>query len=806
MLSSKARWKIGSPDPAGARALQDRLNIRPLLAALLAARGIGAEEAEILLSAKLEFHDPMLLDGMAVAAERIERAVRDEQYIRIYGDYDADGVSSTSLMVRLMRMLGARFDYYIPHRVTEGYGLHVHAIEQAHSEGVGLLVTVDTGISAAEQVDKATELGLDVIVTDHHEPPEVLPNAVAVINPKKSACPYPFKGLAGVGVAFKLAQALLRRVPEELAEYAALGTIADLMPLTGENRCIVKLGLERMRDSPYAGFRALFRVAGISGKEVTAGQIGFSVAPRVNAVGRLDSADEAVRLLVTDKEDEAETLALRLDALNGERQSIVEQTAAEAFEQVEKFPEPSDTIVVSSSGWNPGVIGIVASKLVERYFKPSIVIAVDEETGLGKGSARAVPGFHLFEALQHCADCLEHFGGHESAAGLTVRIDRLEQFVRRLNEYAERTITPEMKLPSLAADSELSLGDITVENIEELDKLAPYGMQHTTPRFVLRGAVAGSASVLGKDRKHLKIALRGDRTGAEVNAVCFGMGGLAPFISSGARVDLLGELSVNEWKGRKSAQLIVKDLRIPHRQLFDWRGAVTSKAMNDNFLQWGIAQRNAAILVSERDGVPPLFEPWAESMPVHKFQYDGKCEPANAGAARNPTFENVTDMIVACCPFPLHSFRHILEQCASLERIYAAFGERNTGANRLCDRSSLGVMYSAVKEACPAPHNALVETVSRLTGFDIGQAGFALQVFRELQLLEEEAGEGIIRCPPSPRKRDLRESPTYRMEEEAERARRYWAGCPVETLTRRLLAPLDLLEDQEAEQITEAIL
>lgn len=805
MLASKTRWKVGAPDPDKVRVLQQRLNIRPLLAALLAARGIGPEEAEFFLSSDLEFHDPLLLDGMDTAADRIERAIRGGEYIRIYGDYDADGVSSTSLMVRLMRILGARFDYYIPHRVTEGYGLNIQSVEQAHADGVDLLVTVDTGISAVEQVSRAAELGLDVIVTDHHEPPELLPDALAVINPKKPGCPYPFKGLAGVGVAFKLAQALLKRVPEELAEFAALGTIADLMPLTGENRAIVKLGLERLKATPYEGFVALLRVAGISQKDVSAGQVAFALAPRINAVGRLESADEAVRLLVTDDAEEAAHYARRLDALNRERQEIVEVTAKAALEQAEQPGDIPDAIVVFSDRWNPGVIGIVASKIVERYHRPAIVIAVDPETGIGKGSARAIPGFHLYEALQQCADILEHFGGHESAAGLSVRVERIGELTYRLNEYASRMLTPEMKLPSLSVDAEVTASDVTAESIIELDMLAPYGMGHPTPRFVIRGALSSGVTTMGKDGKHVKIELQGDHPGTGIEAVYFGMGEIAPFISSGARVDLLGELSVNEWKGRKKPQLIVRDMCIPHKQVFDWRDVANTKAADDCWRQWRMEERQAAILTTEREGIRSAFESRSISVPVYMLCYDGNWRHVNEHTAPQE-IKSVTDVIMACHPFPLHSFRHILEQCTSLERIYAAFGDSDFTKEYDVDRKALGAVYSAIKEQTHGSEQSLITYVKERTGLKPALIRFAIQVFRELELLEAGEDGNTIRCPEAPQKRELQESPTYRMELEAAKARRLWAGCPSEALYRRLFEAFELEEDFGAERKTEAIL
>jgi single-stranded-DNA-specific exonuclease len=345
MLQGKARWTVGQSEEGGdkAQTLEKELNVSPFLSRLLAARGITeSEQAAAFLHGGTDcIHDPFLLDGMDLAVGRIRRAIESGEKIRIYGDYDADGVSSTSLMVSLFKQLGCDFDYYIPHRVQEGYGLHNGAIDIAKEQGVSLMVTVDTGISAVEQIAYAASLGIDVVVTDHHEPPEHLPGAYALVNPKKSDCPYPFKQLAGVGVAVKLAQALLGRWPEELLEYVAIGTIADLMHLSDENRMMVKQGIERIRNTANPGLRALLEVSGVAVKDVNSTHIGFALAPRINASGRLLSADAAVRLLTTDSEQEAMQLADNLDALNKERQRIVDDMTKEAAAMVERLRDAS---------------------------------------------------------------------------------------------------------------------------------------------------------------------------------------------------------------------------------------------------------------------------------------------------------------------------------------------------------------------------------------------------------------------------------------------------------------------------------
>lgn len=416
MLYSKYEWRIRSAESSITDRLAQDLSLPPMVASLMASRGIhSAEDGRRFLYGTFELtHDPYLMQGMQEAVSRIRKALEDREHILIYGDYDADGVSSTSLMIHLMRYLGASYDIYIPHRSNEGYGLHNHALDWAHQQGVSLVITVDTGISAVEQIAYANSLGIDVIVTDHHEPPEVLPEAYALINPKIPTCSYPFKGLAGVGVAYKLAQALVGEPPEEWLQIVSIGTIADLMPLTGENRVLVKHGIESMRSTKYEGIRCLLEVSGIHVEQVTAVNVAFSMAPRINASGRLDHAGRAVTLLTTEHREEAERLAWELDGLNKDRQQVVENIVQEALGMVQnrwRGQEVPPVIVLAGEGWNVGVVGIVASKILERFYRPVVILGIDPETGNCKGSARSIPGFDIYAALHSCKDVMDHFGG-----------------------------------------------------------------------------------------------------------------------------------------------------------------------------------------------------------------------------------------------------------------------------------------------------------------------------------------------------------------------------------------------------------
>ncbi|MDQ6418594.1 single-stranded-DNA-specific exonuclease RecJ [Paenibacillus sp. LHD-117] len=587
MITRKTRWQLAEwneTSEAKARRLCEELGVPPLVGRLLVQRGYAdSESASRFLHGNSDhLHDPYLLHGMDAAVKRIREARERGEKVRIYGDYDADGVSSTSLLCHVFRAVGLIYDYYIPHRALEGYGLNKGAIKLAADEGVTLIVTVDTGISAYEEVEYAKSCGIDIVVTDHHEPPDRIPEAVAVVNPKQEHCPYPFKGLAGVGVAFKLATALIERPPLEWADIVSLGTIADLMPLLDENRILVKYGLERMRKEASIGFRALAEAAGLELDALTSTGIAFGMAPRINAAGRLDHAKRAVELLTTNDYDTAILAAIGLDSLNKERQRIVDDIVKEAeagwlakreAAAANGASEPS-VILLAGEGWNVGVIGIVASKILERYYKPVIVFGIDAETGMCKGSARSIEGFDLHAALTECEALLDHYGGHQAAAGMSLHRDNLELLELRMSTLAAERLSDDDWIPKSAIDLRCGLRDATLETISQLALLEPFGVGNPSPRLLFDQVGVADKRAIGKESKHLKLSLGSGRSG--LDAIGFGMGQAAGSLVHGCLIDLVGELSINEWNGQRKPQLQLHDVhyeralpeRFPEREQF----------------------------------------------------------------------------------------------------------------------------------------------------------------------------------------------------------------------------------------------
>ena len=519
-----------------------------LLAGILAARGItDPTEALTLLAGEEELSDPMLLTDMDKACARILEAIDKEQTIVVYGDYDVDGVTATALLYQHLKGMGASVKCMLPSREGDGYGLSKNAIQSIHDKGCQLIVTVDNGISALEEAEFAASLGVDLIVTDHHLPHDALPKAVAVVDPRRADDHSPFKGLCGAGVAFKLCAALDGCPPEEMLDYcgdlAAVGTVADVMPLTGENRTLVKAGLKLLQQTDRPGISALLEEVGLEGKPITAENVSYAIAPRINAAGRMDNAVTALQLVLCEDEERAAELAHKLNEINVARQETEQEIVKAAQKQLDAEPAILEdrVILIWGRDWHPGVIGIVASRLVEKTGRPVIVVSVDEH-GEGKGSGRSVQGFNLHECIASCEDILLRFGGHAMAAGLSVREENLPELRRRLNEWAARECAV-LFTPPLECDLSIHLDRITVESVRRLEQLAPYGAENPTPVFVLEKAVIdGIFSV--SEGKHCRLRLR--QGNASIYAVWFGMPPEQLPYTMGDVVDAAVNLSVYE--------------------------------------------------------------------------------------------------------------------------------------------------------------------------------------------------------------------------------------------------------------------
>ncbi len=536
-----------------------------MLQRLLANRGF-ADQAQIdaYLSPSLrDLHDPFLLLGMHRTIERIKTALQRDEAIVIYGDYDVDGITSSTIMVRALRKLGATVSYYIPRRLEEGYGLNGQALEKLANEGAALVITVDCGISAIEEAKLAKSLGIDLIISDHHQAPQILPDCYAIVNPQQPECQYPYNKLAGAGVALKIVQALLGvddPLFKSLIVLAAVGTIADIMPLTGENRVIAQYGLEHFWQADLCGLQELAKVAGLAGKPINAGHIGFVIGPRLNAAGRIGTAMRAVDMLLSDDMTFVRAAAKSLDDLNGERRETESKILGQAIAAIESSAVhmSSGTIVVWGEGWHHGVIGIVASRLVERYYRPCIVFTLED--GTLKGSARSIAGYSIYHALSSQSHLLEKFGGHEQAAGLTLAQSNLQALIAGLAEYNKEYLLPELCFPQIKVDDTIASSDINHATIDRLEQMQPFGVANARPVFRLNYMVAERARRIGKDGAHLKMVLNSNDKLLDV--IQFNYSEQRPLPPYHCRVDSVFSLAINAFNGVESIQLNQQDVRL----------------------------------------------------------------------------------------------------------------------------------------------------------------------------------------------------------------------------------------------------
>ncbi len=559
-------WVFREFDPFHRATLAQALSISSATASLLLARGVTTPTEAVTWMAHQVPHDPFLIPDMEAAVERLHRAVSTREPVCFYGDYDVDGMSATALYMAFFGSLGAHTRAYVPHRKREGYGLNAAAMQRLHDEGISLLVTSDCGTTSHREIGLAKQLGMDVIVTDHHQTGDAMPPAVAVMNPHRDGAQYPFRGLCSAGLAYKVVQAYQSRygearVPlESLLDLVALATIADVVPLQDENRGFVREGLAQISRGARCGIRALKQVAGVM-RDCTPETIAFRLAPRLNAAGRLDHAMLGVQLLTTESPAEAQRLADRLEELNRERQKIEADLMSEAVEAVDEQELPA-ALVLASRRWHVGVVGIAAARLVERFHRPTIVIAIDER-GVGKGSARTVGGFDLYQGLAACQDLLDAFGGHPSAAGVTVQESRLEEFRVRFAAVVADWTRGDATVPTLHVDAEVQLSEVTAKLIKEIGAFHPFGAGNPEPIFAVKGLQIMESRTVGD--KHLKMTVRQGRS-MPFDSIGFGMKSLVERgIPARTPVDLAFLPELNRWNGYDRIQLRIRDLRISDR-------------------------------------------------------------------------------------------------------------------------------------------------------------------------------------------------------------------------------------------------
>lgn len=562
------RWRLKPrPDEVAVNGLVNE-RCSTVAAGLLVQRGItGPAGASVFFRPSLEqLHDPFLMADMLAAVERVERALGDNERIMVYGDYDVDGTTAVALVYSFLLRFTGNITFYIPDRYAEGYGISFQGIDHAAKENVGLIIALDCGIKSNDKVDYAAERGIDMIICDHHRPGDVLPSAVAVLDPKRDDCPYPYKELSGCGIGFKLVQGIAQRNGIELNELeplldlVAVSTACDIVPVTGENRVLTHHGLKRVNLEPRAGIKAMMQMANVK-KKLGVSELVFTIGPRINAAGRIEHGRQAVELLLAKDQAQAEHIGVRVDGNNTARQELDKDITRSALDHIEQDPFIRDawSTVVFNEAWHKGVIGIVASRLIEQYYRPTIVLTASQ--GKAVGSARSVKGFDVYEAINACSDLLEQFGGHMYAAGLTMPLENVEAFRARFDKVVRATIDPASRTPEEEVDAEVRFTDLDDRLARILHHMAPYGPGNMKPVFLTRGVVdTGGARIVGED--HLKMTLRMAGTqGPTFDAIGFRLGAHFERVKKGEPFSVLYTLEENEWNGRRTLQLSIKDLK-----------------------------------------------------------------------------------------------------------------------------------------------------------------------------------------------------------------------------------------------------
>lgn len=579
MIKPKYKWKLTKPAEYISDELTSKLKLTPIVKKILESKSIIDEQAiESIISDTDINHDALQLSDMTKTIERIKRAIANDEKILVYGDYDADGVTSTTILVTTLQLLGAQVGWHIPNRFTEGYGPNELAFRNAHDEGITLIITVDNGIQGHNEIKMVQDLGVDVIVTDHHEIGSTLPEAYAIVHPMHPSFNYPFQQLCGAGVAYKLAQALIENVPDYFKAIVAIGTIADLVSLTDENRSLVKQGLKVLNDQCPTSVKALLKEAGYN-DNIDEETIGFIIGPRLNAVGRLDDASLACELLMTDDEEEAAFLAEQVEHFNRERKDIVATITEEAMAMAETKVKKGDLfLLLAKENWHEGVLGIVASKIVETFALPTLILNIDREQNHAKGSARSIDQVSMFEILSAHQELIAKFGGHHMAAGMTMDIENIESLAEGLNKWMKELSKTTSLDPVKQVDVLLTENDITIKNIRDMNRLRPFGTDFSRPIFEMDDLSVSSVKAIGQQKNHLKLTL-GE---SNIAALFWQNGHLEPELQDEQPINILGSVQINEWNGNQSPQIIIQDIAMNEQKILDYRSKRKSLPFTEN--------------------------------------------------------------------------------------------------------------------------------------------------------------------------------------------------------------------------------
>ena len=750
MLAAKKKWVTRPTTDASAatvETLAEALSVPRLVAKLLVERGLTTTAAaEAFLHADQQpLNDPLAMHDMARAVERIQAAVMAGDQITVYGDYDADGLTSTAIMYETLDQIGAQVNYYIPDRFKDGYGPNQAAFDRLIAAGTKLFVTVDNGVAGNAVIDAVQAQGVDVVVTDHHELPAVLPKAYAIVHPRHPEGHYPFGDLSGAGVAFKVATALLEEVPEDLMDLAAIGTVADLVSLTAENRTIVTLGLTVLRQTARPGLAALIKAAGLDADKLDETSIGFGIAPRLNALGRLQSAQSGVELLTTFDDERATELATQVNQLNEKRQGLVRDIATSALQQAENADNQSrQTLVITGHDWHEGVLGIVASRIVESTGKPTLVLNEDADGRL-KGSGRSVEAYNLFAAIDPVRESLVAFGGHHMAVGLTVMADQLTTLKTALETAATAQHLADHAQPTLTIDGSLAIKDASLDTLTAIQQLAPFGTDNPAPLFELKPTNVPQARAIGGDHQHLKLQLTDGQT--QLDAIAFSMGPAAPAIeASPADLAVVGELSSNTWQGRTKPQIMVKDLAVTGTQVIDAR---THHLTAQQFRTAGVYLFFHQKLMKQ---LADFMGPQTQAILVTDQTTD-----LSAISVDQPVF-------IVDCPDTLADFTQVLTALPLNQLTLYLYRRDSVYMAGMPSRDQFAKLYKFTLSQHDVDIHHQLALVAGHLHLDRNLLIFMIQVFFEVGFVK--INDGVMNGVSNPPKADLHHAPSYQLREQ----------------------------------------
>lgn len=687
------------------------------------------------------YHDPFLMHDMEKAIERIKRAIENDEMIVIYGDYDADGITSTTILVEAIEILGGNVSYYLPNRFSDGYGPNTAVFKRFIEEGTTLIITCDNGVSGHESITYAMQAGVDVIVTDHHELPEVLPDAYSIIHPKHPESNYPFSDLSGAGVALKVVGALLERIPYEFMDVAAIGTVSDLVSLTDENRWIVKQGIQALRATERIGLHLLFEKTGVEIGTIDEETIGFVLGPRLNALGRLGDASPGVELLLSFDEDVLSELVEKIQSTNSKRQEIVTTIFESALEKISKWTTLPDIIILNDESWHEGVLGIVASRIVERTGRPTILLNTDAETGISKGSGRSIEALNIYNALSSCKEELLKFGGHKMAAGLSLRTESIPALNEKMLAYTQPYHDEIEKGMSVHIDDVLELKEVNITFLQEVNLLRPFGTDNPKPVFAFEKVPAANVKQIGTDQKHLKLVLQ---SGSEsLDVIGFNKGDLAEHLSGQQSVSAIGELSINTWRDISKPQLQLRDVKVEAVHFFDYR--------QSKFDSKSLLHQNSVYLFFNKN----FFEKCINHLPVDSVAVLLESDDAIPAFA-----EGLTNLVILDCPTNLETLHHFLNSHPFHNYYVYAYPVSMIQAQGMPSKEVFSRVYKYFYSKKDIPVREKLTELAAFLKIDKNVLIFIIQVFLEAKFVTIDYG--VLNPVYNPPKQLLTETEVYK--------------------------------------------